>query len=108
MSLFHFILKPVGNLAQEMIAGVTSRNAVVAVGEGIAHLEMVAHAKAVHHLTLRIVLLREDVIVTIGLEESLHIIILCLVGHEKHVLVAKIHTDIMGSDHCPVEVDLAL
>jgi hypothetical protein len=32
MSLFHFILKPVGNLAQEMIAGVTSRNAVVAEG----------------------------------------------------------------------------
>ena len=39
--------------------------------EGIAHLEMVTHTKAVHHLTLRIVLLREDVIVAIGLEEGL-------------------------------------
>ena len=56
--------------------------------EGIAHLEMVAHTKAVHHLALRVVLLREDVIVAIGLEESLHVIILRLVGHEEHVLVA--------------------
>ena len=56
--------------------------------EGVAHLEMVAHTKAVHHLALRIVLLREDVIVAIGLEEGLHVVILCLVGHEKHVLVA--------------------
>ena len=56
--------------------------------EGIAHLEMVTHTKAVHHLALRIVLLREDVIVAIGLEESLHVVILCLVGHEEHVLVA--------------------
>lgn len=49
---------------------------------------MVAHTKTVHHLALRIVLLREDVIVAIGLEESLHVVILCLVGHEEHVLVA--------------------
>ncbi len=54
--------------------------------EGVAHLEMVAHAKAVHHLALRIVLLREDVIVAIGLEESLHVVILRLVGHEEHSL----------------------
>ena len=49
---------------------------------------MVAHTKTVHHLALRIVLLREDVIVAIGLEESLHVVILCLVSHEEHVLVA--------------------
>ena len=58
--------------------------------EGVPHLEMVAHTKTVHHLALRIVLLREDVIVAIGLEESLHVVILCLVGHEEHVLVAKL------------------
>ena len=55
--------------------------------ESVAEEEMVAHAERVDNLALGVALLRVDVVVAVGCEECLHVVILCLVGHEEHVVV---------------------
>ena len=50
---------------------------------------MVAHAKTVYHLALRIILLRIYLVITIGREKRLHVVILRLMGHEEHVVIAQ-------------------
>ena len=49
---------------------------------------MVGHAKRVDNLLLWIILLRIYVVVAICGKESLHIVVLCLVCHEEHVVIA--------------------
>ena len=50
--------------------------------------EVVTDAKTVDHFTCRIVFLRKNLIVTVRTKEGIHIVILRLVGHEEHVVVA--------------------
>ena len=56
--------------------------------EGVTKQKVVAHAKRVYHLALRIVFLCIDIVVAICGKESLHVIILRLVGHEEHIIIA--------------------
>ena len=49
---------------------------------------VVLHAEAVHHLLLRIILLRIDFIVTVGAQECVHVVILAFVRHEEEVAVS--------------------
>lgn len=56
--------------------------------KGVIEEEMVGHAKRVDNLLLWIILLRLDVVVAISGKESLHIVVLCLVCHEEHVVIA--------------------
>ena len=61
--------------------------------QGIGEEVVVLHAPAADQLVGRIVLLRVDFLVAVGAEEGVHVVVLRLVRHEEHRVVAVVTQD---------------
>ena len=55
---------------------------------------MVAYTKGVHLFTAGIVFLRKHLVETVSAQESVHIVVLRLMGHKEHVVITH------GFQHC--------
>ena len=96
LRLLSLRLEPLGYDVRRMVAYGEQRgkerlargSLVVDFVEGIVEEEMVGHAKRVDNLILGIILLGIDVVVAVGGKKRLHVVVLCLVCHKEHVVVA--------------------